>query len=65
MFTILQVFILVVIFGLFHGLCFLPVVLSIIGPKPYYNAGPEGTESSRLTTNVEKVSVMDIQSNLY
>lgn len=40
------VFILVVIFGLFHGLCFLPVVLSIIGPSPYYNAGPSGTDDT-------------------
>lgn len=40
------VFILVVLFGLFHGLCFLPVVLSIIGPSPYYNAGPSGTDDS-------------------
>lgn len=32
---------LVVVFGLFHGVIFLPVILSIIGPQPY--------ETSKLT----------------
>lgn len=31
----LQIFVLVIIFGLFHGCVFLPVILSIIGPQPY------------------------------
>lgn len=31
----IQVFFLVVVFGLFHGLAYLPVVLSWIGPDPY------------------------------
>lgn len=26
---------LVILFGLFHGIIFLPVILSIIGPEPY------------------------------
>ena len=30
-----QIFTSVVAFGLFHGLTFLPVVLSLIGPEPY------------------------------
>lgn len=34
-FLFLQIFMLVVIFGLFHGIVFLPVILSIIGPQPY------------------------------
>ncbi|XP_062500022.1 patched domain-containing protein 3-like [Corticium candelabrum] len=33
--TFFKVFFLVVLFGLFHGLCLLPVVLSLIGPSPY------------------------------
>jgi len=32
---VLQIFFLVVVFGLFHGLVLLPVVLSLIGPKAY------------------------------
>ena len=27
-----------VIYGLYHGLCFLPVMLSLIGPDPYDSA---------------------------
>lgn len=30
-----KIFVLVISFGLFHGVVFLPVILSIIGPKPY------------------------------
>lgn len=30
-----KIFLLVILFGLFHGLAFLPVVLSLIGPKAY------------------------------
>lgn len=32
---LLQIFFLVVLFGLFHGVVLLPVILSWIGPKPY------------------------------
>lgn len=30
-----QIFLLVILFGLFHGVVFLPVVLSLIGPDAY------------------------------
>ena len=33
-----QVFSTVVVFGLFHGLAFLPVLLSIVGPAAYLHA---------------------------
>ena len=33
-----RIFLLVIIFGLFHGLILLPVMLSLIGPSPYSNA---------------------------
>ena len=33
-----QVFFCVVVYGLFHGLCYLPVLLSAIGPAPYESA---------------------------
>ena len=35
-----QVFVTVVIFGLFHGLVYLPVILSWVGPAPYDTAEP-------------------------
>lgn len=34
-FSFFQIFTSVVVFGLFHGLVFLPVILSIVGPEPY------------------------------
>lgn len=33
--TFFKVFFLVVMFGMFHGLVFLPVILSLLGPAPY------------------------------
>ncbi|XP_059611969.1 patched domain-containing protein 3-like [Phlebotomus argentipes] len=30
-----KIFLLVILFGLFHGIVFLPVILSIVGPPPY------------------------------
>ena len=35
-----------VVFGIFQGLAFLPVVLSLIGPKPYEDHGEEGEEKT-------------------
>jgi multidrug efflux pump subunit AcrB len=36
--TFFKVFFCVVLFGMFHGIVFLPVLLSLIGPAPYENA---------------------------
>ena len=40
-----QVFLCVVFYGLFHGLCYLPVLLSLIGPSPY-DSSEVNTEES-------------------
>ena len=40
-----QVFFCVVFYGLFHGLCYLPVLLSLIGPSPY-DSSEVNTEAS-------------------
>ena len=45
--TFFKVFFLVVVFGLFHGLLFLPVVLSLLGPKSMGNPGLARTISVR------------------
>ena len=53
-----QTFMLVSILALYHGLIFLPVALSIIGPPPYLSASKENTEVCSLnylytwTTNI-------------
>ena len=39
--TFFKIFSLVVFFGLFHGMVFLPVILSLIGPSPYENEANE------------------------
>ncbi|XP_071952393.1 patched domain-containing protein 3-like [Antedon mediterranea] len=46
--TFFKVFLLVVLFGLFHGLVLLPVLLSWFGPAPYASAliSPTGTDIS-------------------
>ena len=45
--TFFKVFFLVVVFGLFHGLLFLPVVLSLFGPKSMGKPGFARTSSLR------------------
>ena len=49
-----RIFLLVIIFGLFHGLILLPVVLSLIGPPAYNNAKP--AEDVKSVTTQNKVS---------
>lgn len=44
-----QVFFCVVLYGLFHGLCYLPVLLSAIGPSPYESAKSHEQKSGRLS----------------
>ena len=40
-----QVFFCVVFYGLFHGLCYLPVLLSLVGPSPYGSSEASTEES--------------------
>lgn len=40
---------LVIIFGLFHGVVFLPVILSIIGPQPYVISKRRSTNDTTAT----------------
>lgn len=54
-----KIFLLVIIFGLFNGLCFLPVVLSLIGPAGYKveeerEKSPEAVELNDKSHDKEK-----------
>lgn len=51
MFRPLQVFFGVCLYGLFHGLVYLPVLLSLVGPKPYTRATPMGTDDAAKYTS--------------
>ncbi|XP_052274742.1 uncharacterized protein LOC127874452 isoform X1 [Dreissena polymorpha] len=48
-----KIFTAVVIFGLFHGLVFLPVILSIVGPKPYDRRFLSPLDTDPSNTNVD------------
>ena len=50
-----RIFLLVIIFGLFHGLILLPVLLSFIGPASYDNATPVNIESVSSEKNTMKL----------
>ena len=47
----LQVFFCVVFYGLFHGLCYLPVILSCIGPSPYNSSRVHSLQLSTTSLN--------------
>jgi hypothetical protein len=59
-----QIFVLVVVFGLYHGLIFLPAVLSLIGPKPYtVQMGDTDADPPNPNTNVELKKVSPLSSS--
>ncbi|KAL4236787.1 Patched domain-containing protein 3 [Mactra antiquata] len=61
-----RVFMTVVLFGLFHGLVYLPVVLSWVGPSPYPSLKPqtgETTDSESLSTQKNKSKVVLYKGN--
>ena len=41
-----KVFFLVVVFGLFHGLVFLPVILALVGPRHHPSGDPENINNA-------------------
>ena len=49
-----QIFFLMIILGLFHGLIFLPVLLSLLGPDPYHGVSQiEDPEDGQLSISPE------------
>jgi hypothetical protein len=51
-----------VVYGLFHGLIFLPVVLSWVGRPPYASA--KGAQSNVSTADVTQTELEAVQRNL-
>ena len=61
LFSFFQVFFLVVAFGLFNGMVFLPVILSLIGPAPYadhtnLSKAAEACENNNTQTKVNPMT---------
>lgn len=58
----LQIFFLVVVFGLYHGLIFLPVLLSLVGPREY-KAQPKTLRPRQIkaSTGVDVINVRPCQ----
>ncbi|KXJ16057.1 patched domain-containing protein 3 [Exaiptasia diaphana] len=61
--TFFKVFFAVVLFGLFHGLCYLPVLLSAIGPSPYESARDHKSEKQHGSGRSSPVHPVSGQDN--
>ena len=60
-----QVFFLVVVFGLFHGLVYFPILLSLIGPKGYSTPDVTTKKSDVENSRTEKSPSENSNGNLY
>ena len=58
--TFFKIFFLVVLFGLYNGIVFLPVILSMIGPKPYKNE-----TASKVTPKIGNISAACITNDIF
>lgn len=59
-----RIFFFVVMYGLFNGVVFLPVVLSIVGPKSYKTRKAQEEQNCENTTSMENISFIVKPSNL-
>ncbi|XP_041359344.1 protein patched homolog 1-like isoform X2 [Gigantopelta aegis] len=57
-----RVFFTVVLFGLFHGLVYLPVVLSWVGPQPYTTEPPHTSTSRELQSRHSSAEDASVQN---
>jgi len=62
--TFFKVFFLVVLFGLFNGLVFLPVVLSLIGPQPHGNKTDATACISDVVIENKSANKIEMNSNM-
>ncbi|XP_077288110.1 NPC intracellular cholesterol transporter 1-like [Arctopsyche grandis] len=60
--TFFKIFLLVIVFGIFNGLVFLPVVLSLIGPKPLQMHSKRESDSSNRNKKNEKSEPSEVIS---
>ncbi|XP_066266301.1 patched domain-containing protein 3-like [Branchiostoma lanceolatum] len=60
--TFFKVFFGVVLFGLWHGLVFLPVICSLIGPAPYHTSPDKTTDQSEKKDDIEEPTTDDDES---
>jgi len=51
--TFFKLFFLVVVFGLFHGLVYLPVLMSLVGPKPYSSSEEDESDVKQIEPTKE------------
>ncbi len=58
----LQIFFLMITFGLFHGLILLPVILSLIGSRPHKSK--EDEENERGSNVVELENLKEVTTKL-
>ncbi|CAL4137274.1 unnamed protein product, partial [Meganyctiphanes norvegica] len=55
--TFFKIFFSVSLFGLYHGLVFLPVVLSLIGPAPYQSANQDDSKSLVISPKISPKNI--------
>lgn len=63
MFPLLQIFFAVCVYGLYHGLVFLPVLLSLLGPAPYTTVAPAPTTPPNTPTHEKAAKNHPIEQN--
>ncbi|XP_037924003.1 NPC intracellular cholesterol transporter 1-like isoform X3 [Hermetia illucens] len=54
--TFFKIFFLVIVFGLFHGVVFLPVILSLVGPGPYKSKSMDDVRGDDFGVELQPIS---------
>ncbi|XP_071522307.1 patched domain-containing protein 3-like [Panulirus ornatus] len=58
-----KIFFAVCVYGLYHGLVFLPVLLSLLGPAPYATVAPSPTTSAHTPAGEKSAKTHPIEQN--
>ena len=64
-FSLIQLFFLVVVFGMFHGVVYLPIILSFVGPQAYGGSttSPHDNKSNGVEMEVKPMDTKDSKEN--